>query len=164
MSAFFRRQIGGYAEYHRDARNCALHVVGIVLLFLGAVLPLSEFSLSIFGLTVSIGAVLALPAIFYWLLLDAGLGLAIAMAAAMLMAIAAAIAGHASALVVSAISLVLIVLGVAAQIIGHRYFERRHPALVDNPSHLMLGPMFVMAKLFIAMGFRRDLAEAIGEI
>jgi uncharacterized membrane protein YGL010W len=33
--------------------------------------------------------------------------------------------------------------------------------LVDNPSHLLLGPMFVMAKLFIALGFRRDLAAII---
>jgi uncharacterized membrane protein YGL010W len=40
-------------------------------------------------------------------------------------------------------------------------FERRQPALMDNPSHLLLGPMFVMAKLFIALGFRHDLAAII---
>jgi uncharacterized membrane protein YGL010W len=40
-------------------------------------------------------------------------------------------------------------------------FERRQPALMDNPSHLLLGPMFVMAKLFIALGFRNDLAAVI---
>ena len=56
---------------------------------------------------------------------------------------------------------VLIVVGVASQIIGHRVFEGRQPALVDNPTHLLLGPMFVMAKLFIALGFRRDLAIII---
>ena len=56
---------------------------------------------------------------------------------------------------------ILIVVGVASQIIGHRVFERRQPALVDNPTHLLLGPMFVMAKLFIALGFRRDLAVII---
>ena len=39
----------------------------------------------------------------------------------------------------------------------------RQPALVDNPTHLLLGPMFVMAKLFIALGFRRDLAIIIQE-
>jgi hypothetical protein len=44
------------------------------------------------------------------------------------------------------------------QVVGHRVFERRQPALLDNPTHLLLGPMFVMAKLFIALGFRRDLA------
>jgi hypothetical protein len=40
-------------------------------------------------------------------------------------------------------------------------FERRQPALLDNPTHLLLGPMFVMAKLFIALGFRPDLALVI---
>ena len=55
------------------------------------------------------------------------------------------------------ISAVLIVIGVRSQVIGHQVFERRQPALMDNPSHLLLGPMFVMAKLFIALGFRHDL-------
>jgi uncharacterized membrane protein YGL010W len=56
---------------------------------------------------------------------------------------------------------VLIVIGVAMQIIGHQVFERRQPALVDNPTHLLLGPVFVMAKLFISLGFRDDLAAVI---
>jgi uncharacterized membrane protein YGL010W len=55
----------------------------------------------------------------------------------------------------------LVVTGVTLQIVGHQVFERRQPALVDNPSHLLLGPMFVMAKLFIALGFRDDLATII---
>ena len=59
---------------------------------------------------------------------------------------------------------VLTVLGVAAQIVGHQVFERRQPALLDNPSHLLLGPMFVMAKLFIALGFRHDLALIIDPV
>jgi uncharacterized membrane protein YGL010W len=55
----------------------------------------------------------------------------------------------------------LIVIGIGFQVVGHRVFEQRQPALVDNPSHLLLGPMFVMAKLFIALGLRRDLAVII---
>jgi uncharacterized membrane protein YGL010W len=49
-------------------------------------------------------------------------------------------------------------------LIGHRLFERRQPALLDNPPHLLLGPMFVMAKLFIALGFRHDLALIIDPV
>jgi uncharacterized membrane protein YGL010W len=56
---------------------------------------------------------------------------------------------------------VLFVVGLAMQIVGHQVFERRQPALVDNPTHLLIGPMFVMAKLFIALGFRDDLARAV---
>jgi uncharacterized membrane protein YGL010W len=59
------------------------------------------------------------------------------------------------------ITAVLIVIGVASQVVGHQVFERRQPALMDNPAHLLLGPVFVMAKLFIALGFRHDLAVVI---
>jgi hypothetical protein len=34
--------------------------------------------------------------------------------------------------------------------------------MADHPAHLLLGPMFVMAKLFIVLGFRHDLAAIIG--
>jgi uncharacterized membrane protein YGL010W len=56
---------------------------------------------------------------------------------------------------------VLLVAGVASQIIGHQVFERRKASMADHPAHLLLGPMFVMAKLFIALGFRPDLASII---
>jgi uncharacterized membrane protein YGL010W len=59
------------------------------------------------------------------------------------------------------VTLPLIVAGIAFQVIGHRVFEQRQPALVDNPSHFLLGPMFVTAKLFIALGLRRDLAAIL---
>ena len=70
---------------------------------------------------------------------------------------------HVSAVGVWSIAAVLIVIGVACQVVGHRVFERRQPALVDNPTHLLLGPMFVMAKFFTALGFRHDLAVIIRE-
>ena len=71
------------------------------------------------------------------------------------------IVSHATTSGMWSLTAILIVVGVASQIIGHRVFERRQPALVDNPTHLLLGPMFVMAKLFIALGVRRDLAVII---
>jgi uncharacterized membrane protein YGL010W len=78
-----------------------------------------------------------------------------------LLSVAAVIVGHVTTATMWSLTAILIVVGVASQIIGHRVFERRQPALVDNPTHLLLGPMFVMAKLFIALGFRRDLAIII---
>ena len=161
MSAFLRRQLTDYVEYHRDPMNCALHVVGIVILFLGAVLPLSLLPVTVFGLQANLGILLAIPVLIYWIVLDIPIGLAIAGSAALLLFTAATIANHASLTVVWVISIVLIVIGVAMQIIGHQVFERRQPALVDNPSHLLLGSVFVMAKLFISLGFRDDLAAVI---
>jgi uncharacterized membrane protein YGL010W len=161
MNSFFRRQLTDYVEYHRDPWNCMMHVFGIVFLFSAAVLPLSLWSITVFGIPTSAATVAVVPVLVYWFLLDAALGASILAAAVILLSIAAMIAGHATLLALWSLTAVLIVVGVASQIIGHRVFERRQPALVDNPTHLLLGPMFVMAKLFIAFGFRHDLAIVI---
>jgi uncharacterized membrane protein YGL010W len=161
MSAFFKRQLADYVEYHRDPWNCAMHVLGIIALFFAAVLPLSLWPISALGLHMTLATIMVLPVLAYWLVLDAALGTAIVGAAVLLLSAAAFVVSHTSLAVVWSVTAVLIVIGVGFQIVGHRVFEQRQPALVDNPSHLLLGPMFVMAKLFIALGFRHDLAAII---
>jgi uncharacterized membrane protein YGL010W len=164
MNAFFRRQLADYVEYHRDPWNCTAHIFGIISLFLAAILPLTMLQLPGSGGHASLATLMVLPALIYWLALDTALGLAIVAAAALLLSTAAMIVGIASVPGVWILTAVLIVTGITLQIIGHRVFEGRQPALVDNPSHLLLGPMFVMAKLFITLGFRRDLAAIIGPV
>jgi uncharacterized membrane protein YGL010W len=161
MSSYFRRQLADYVEYHRDPWNCAMHVFGIVFLFLAAVLPLSLWSITIFGIQTSAATIAVIPVLIYWFLLDFALGTAILGAAIVLLSAAAMIVSDVTTATMWSLTAVLIVVGVASQIVGHRVFERRQPALVDNPTHLLLGPMFVMAKLFIALGFRSDLAIII---
>jgi uncharacterized membrane protein YGL010W len=161
MKTTFRRLLADYVEYHRDPTNCALHVVGIVLLFLAAVLPLSLWPIEVLGLRINMGVVLAAPVLIYWIMLDLALGLALVAAAVILLFTAAAISAHTGVIAVWTISIVLIFIGIAVQIIGHQVCERRQPALIDNPPHLLMGPMFVMAKLFIAFGLRSDLAAVI---
>lgn len=163
MNKHFRRQLADYVEYHRDPWNCAMHVFGIVFLFLAAVLPLSSWSIPVLGAQPTAATIAVVPVLIYWFLLDAALGTAIVGASVLLLSAAAMIVDYASAAGVWSIAAVLIVIGVAFQVVGHRVFERRQPALLDNPTHLLLGPMFVMAKLFIAFGFRRDLAVIIQE-
>jgi len=163
MNAFFRRQLADYVEYHRDPWNCAFHVFGILTLFLAAVLPLSMWHVHALGTYATMAPIMVLPVVIYWLFLDAALGAAILGAAVILLLAAALIVSRAGAPAVWSITAILIVVGVGSQIVGHRVFEKRQPALVDNPSHLLLGPMFVMAKLFIALGFRRDLAAIIDQ-
>jgi uncharacterized membrane protein YGL010W len=162
MNNYFKRQLADYVEYHRNPWNGLMHVFGILFLFLAAILPLSLWPVDALGTTVA--PIMVLPVLIYWFLLDAALGTAILGAAVILLSTAAVIVHHASAVSVWSISVALIVIGIGFQIIGHRLFERRQPALMDNPSHLLLGPMFVMAKLFIALGFRHDLAAIIARV
>jgi len=161
MNQYFKRQLDHYVEYHRDPTNCALHVFGIIFLFLAAILPLSLLSVNALGVRTNLATIMVLPVLIYWLLLDVTLGIGILCAIVLLLSTAAMIVDHASAGSVWFISAALIAAGVSFQIIGHRVFERRQPALLDNPTHLLLGPMFVMAKLYISLGFRNDLAAII---
>jgi uncharacterized membrane protein YGL010W len=164
MSDYFRRQLTDYVEYHRDPRNGLMHVFGIISLFLAAVLPLSQWPVPAFGAPVTVATIMVVPVLIYWLVLDAAIGTAILFAAVVLLATAAMIVRVASGPVVWSMTAALIVVGVTFQVVGHRVFERRQPALMDNPSHLLLGPIFVMAKLLIAFGFRQDLARIIAPV
>jgi uncharacterized membrane protein YGL010W len=164
MGGYFQRQLADYVEYHRDPWNCAMHVVGILLLFTGAVLPLTLVKFPLLGIEISLAVILALPVLVYWLLLDASLGLGILAAAVVLLSVATTIGNQVSTAMMWSIFAVLIVSGVAAQIVGHRVFEERQPSMVDHPAHFLLGPMFVMAKLFISLGFRRDLAAILAPL
>lgn len=164
MTGYFRRQLVDYVEYHRDPWNCLAHVFGIIFLFLGAVLPLTLWTLPGFGGHVTLAMLLALPVLIYWLALDPVLGLAILCSAVALLSLAAAIVANVSVPAVWALTAVLIVIGVTAQVVGHKIFEQRKPSMADHPAHFLLGPPFVMAKLFIALGFRHDLAAIIGPV
>jgi len=162
MTAYFRRELVDYVEYHRDPWNCLAHVFGIVFLFLGAILPLTMWTLPGFGGHVTVAMLLALPVLIYWLALDPALGLAILCAAIGLLSLAAAIVANVSVPAVWVLSGVLVVMGVTAQVVGHKVFEHRKPSMADHPAHFLFGPPFVMAKLFIMLGFRQDLAAIIG--
>jgi uncharacterized membrane protein YGL010W len=164
MNSYFKHQLADYVEYHRDPTNCMMHVFGIIFLFLAAVLPLSLWPVHIFGVQTTVATIMVLPVLIYWFLLDAALGTAILGAAVLMLSIAAMTATYLSVAGVWSMTAVLIVVGIASQIVGHRVFEQRQPALMDNPTHLLLGPMFVMAKFFIALGFRHDLALIIERV
>jgi uncharacterized membrane protein YGL010W len=164
MGGYFQRQLADYVEYHRDPWNCAMHVVGILLLFTGAVLPLTLVKFPLFGVEVSLAVTMALPVLVYWLMLDAGIGIGILLAAIVLLSVATAIGNQVSTAMMWSIFGVLIASGIVSQVVGHKVFEERQPSMVDHPTHFLLGPMFVMAKLFIALGFRRDLAAILAPL
>ena len=161
MGEMFRRLLLEYANYHRDERNCLMHIIGNPILAVAAFLPFSLLPVTVFGVQTNAAALLVIPALVFWMALDLTIGLAIVATAAPLLLAAALIAGHVSAVWVWIIAIGLSVFGWVLQVIGHKYFEGGWPALLDNPIHMLMSPMFVFAKLYVSLGLRPDLVSIV---
>jgi uncharacterized membrane protein YGL010W len=161
MTEYFQRQLAYYADAHRDQVNSIMHIIGNPLLFVAVVLPLCLLPVSVFGVQISVAPLLVIPALILWIAWDVAIGLAIVATSIPLLFAAAAIAGGVSVLWVWIIAVGLFVVGWALQIVGHQVFERKRPTLLHNPVQMLISPMYIFAKLFIALGFRPDLAAVL---
>jgi len=161
MKQLFRRELASYADSHRDRVNGVMHVVGNPIIFIGVVLPLCLVPVTLFGVHTSLAPLLVIPALLMWMSWDFGLGLGIAVAAVPLLCIAAAIANNVSVAWMWMIAATLFVLGWALQIVGHQAFEGKRPTAINNPVQSLIAPMYMFAKLYVALGFRPDLAAIL---
>src|SRR4029078_932662 len=125
MHDTFRRQMALYAEYHRDPRNRAAHLIAIPILFLAALVPLGLWRVPLAGVEISIGTLLLVPATALWMALDLGLGLAMLGAIVPLAVAAEWIARVAGAASACTIAVALLAIGVTSLYVGHAVFERR---------------------------------------
>lgn len=139
MSPALKSYFADYAAFHATPGNKACHSVGIPLIvltlfsFLAAV-PLAE--VAGFGLTL---AEVALAAIFlYYLTLDAPL--------ALMMLAASAVFDAAGRFLAIPVAAGLFVLGWILQFVGHYVYEKRSPAFFRNATHLLVGPLWILAK------------------
>jgi uncharacterized membrane protein YGL010W len=162
MYRFFCNQLAFYAGYHRDPRNCATHYIGIPMLFLAAILPLQALRIAVGSFQLPLACVLVLPAVIGWMVLDLGVGAALLLLLCPLFAAAELIVAGGPLLKWSAAA-ALFLAGWSFQFLGHAVFERRRPAFVDDLSQTLIGPMFVVAKMLVWLGLRRDLAPFLGE-
>ena len=133
-----------------------MHIIGTSLLFFAALLPFSLLSVTAFRLRTTAAALLVIPVLTFWMVLDLTIGVVIACAAIPLLITAAIVE-------VWVATFILVVVGWSLQIFGHSVFEQRRPALLDNPLHMLISPMFIAAKLLVALGFRRDLAAVFSQ-
>jgi uncharacterized membrane protein YGL010W len=163
MYRLFCRQLAFYARYHRDPRNCATHYLGIPMLFLAAILPLQASRIAFGSWQLPLAVVLVAPAVIGWMALDLGVGAALLLLLCPLFAAAELIVDTGSALLTWSCAAALFLAGWSFQFLGHAVFERRRPAFVDDLSQTLIGPMFVVAKLLVGLGLRRDLAPFLAE-
>mgnify|MGYP006203331303 CR=1 FL=1 len=154
-------QLSNYAAYHRDRRNIATHFVGIpmIVFAIGVLLnrPLWELG----------GGVYVTPGIVLWLVssvwyLTRGLGLVGLTTAVVNLWLfwAAHLLMNAPTATWLAWGVGAFVLGWVFQFVGH-HWEGRKPAFVDDVVGLLVGPMFVVGEVLMAMGLLGQTRMAI---
>jgi uncharacterized membrane protein YGL010W len=150
-------QMGVYAAYHQDARNKATHFLGVPVIVLSLMIPLSWLRFEGISAAMLVTAVL----LAYYLALDVWLGLAMCVLMGALLWLAQVIADQ-GALLGWAWFGGLFVGGWILQLVGH-VFEGRKPALADNLFQIFVAPIFLCAELFFALGYKPQMHSAVEE-
>ena len=139
MTPTLRAHFADYASFHGTAGNKACHYVGIPLIVLALLALLARVPLfAVGGFTVTLAEVALVVVTAYYLTLDAVLAAIMLAASAGLLVL-----GRPMPVWVAA---VLFVLGWIFQFIGHYVYEKRSPAFYRNLAHLLVGPLWIVAK------------------
>jgi uncharacterized membrane protein YGL010W len=139
MSPALKAHFTDYAAFHGTPGNKACHYVGIPLIVISLFALLGTVPLfAAAGFTVTLAEVLLAASTLYYLRLDGTL--AAFMCAVSVVAIA--IGRHIPAGLAAALFLV----GWIFQFVGHYVYEKRAPAFYRNLAHLLVGPLWILAK------------------
>jgi len=159
-----------YAHYHRDRRNITTHLLGIPLIVLSIGVLLLGPAWAVAGQTLTLAwALWGLTSLWYLSRGDLLLGVATTVVNGVLFAVAHQVPplAHALGLAVWQMGLGLFFIGWVLQFIGH-YFEGRKPAFVDDLVGLLVGPMFVVGEVLMALGLlqrmRMDIERQAGAL
>jgi uncharacterized membrane protein YGL010W len=140
-----------YAEYHRDRRNIATHLVGVPLIVFAVGVLLARPVVEIGGLALTPAwALFGLVAAWYLTRGEFALGLAVSAGMAALLALAQPLAEGGTAAWLGW-GLGLFAVGWVIQFVGH-YYEGRKPAFADDLVGLLVGPMFVALEMLAGLG------------
>ena len=139
MSPSLQSYFDDYAAHHQTSGNQLCHSIGIPLIVFSTVALLGQVPLfAVGGYTVTLAEVVIAAATAYYLTLD------IVLAGGML-------AFSAASLVLGrtlpwTVSLGVFVFGWILQFVGHSVYEKRSPAFLKNLTHLLVGPLWILAK------------------
>jgi uncharacterized membrane protein YGL010W len=149
-----------YAEYHRDRRNIATHLVGVPLIVFGIGVLLARPGFELGGLMLTPGwIVFALGTLWYLTRGQFVLGLAVSVVNGLLFALGQPLAADSTAAWLGW-GVGSFVVGWIIQFIGH-YYEGRKPAFADDIVGLLVGPMFVVLEYLAMLGLFKDLMARI---
>lgn len=139
MSPQLRAHFADYAAFHGTPGNQACHYVAVPLIVVtvfafAAHVPL----LAVSGFTVTLAEALIVLTTAYYLSLDRPL--------ALLMLAASVLCAWAGRFIPPPIALAVFIGAWVLQFVGHYVYEHRSPAFFKNLAHLLVGPLWVLAK------------------
>ena len=139
MATALRQRLDEYGAVHTTSGNRACHWIGIPLIVVAifgvlARVPLFDAG----GFTVTGAELMILGALVYYVRLDAAL-------AALMVPVVIPLDLAGRALPVWA-NVALFVIGWIFQLVGHAVYEKKSPAFLRNVAHLLIGPLFLLAK------------------
>jgi uncharacterized membrane protein YGL010W len=161
-ATLFERQMAMYTTFHRDHRNRLTHFFGIPAIIVSLMVALALVRLGP-GPAISLAGIVAVAAWALWIVLDLRIGLTMGMFMIPSLALAEWIVATNTVATVWIVFAVLFVGGWALQLWGHVY-EGRRPALMSNLFQALIGPMFLVAEIFFAMGLRQDLKDRVEQV
>lgn len=152
-------QMSFYLRYHRNPKNKLTHFLGVPLIMFSVFVLLGLVRIQIGDVSITAASMLAIGVLAYYFRLDAVLAVAMTLFTAVLLIAANRVCtlGTPVALTVFGAAFVG---GWILQLVGHG-FEGRKPALVDNYFQVFIAPIFLMAEVFFALGYKRDVAERV---
>ena len=153
------QQMSVYLRYHRNAKNRATHFVGVPLIIFAILIPMSWARVEMGGFALTLAHLFVAAVLIYYFLLDVTIALAMVVVVGALLYFAqqAAALGYAPGGMWFAACFIA---GWILQLVGH-LFEGRKPALVDNFFQIFIAPLFLVAEVFFALGYKRDVAERV---
>ena len=163
LRGLFESQMAMYTTYHKDPRNRATHFAGIPAIVFSLLVVLALVPVSLAGQEVTLALLIALAVLLLWISLDFTIGLAMTVFLVPSLLLAEWVVQSFAAATVWSLFAVFFIGGWILQLWGHVY-EGRRPALISNLFQALIGPMFLVAEVFFALGWRRDLKQRIEEI
>ncbi len=157
-------QLSVYAAYHRNGTNKAIHAIFVPLITWSA---MGLLSMHVADLTPDLALTPALlvsaAVLLYYLVLDFTFGVVLTVVFTVLLVTANQLFDQLGTPLAYMVFGGVFAVSWVAQILGHKVWEHRKPALADNVFQVLVAPLFVAAEIMFALGLKKELKAAIEE-
>lgn len=154
-------QLANYKSVHFNKKNIKTHFVGIPLIVwaITVLLSLHTYTIPFSSSSINLTPAMMLFAItlLYYFKLHAKLALGMTVYVVLNIYLASLISTAPNAFWLAIIAFII---GWIIQFIGHIY-EKAKPAFFDDIMGLIIGPLFLMAEIYFALGFEKKLNDGI---